>query len=327
MDWNNKNVLVTGAAGFIGSHLAERMVTLGARTRGFVHYNSNSNWGWLDRSPLKDEIEIFSGDIRERDGLDRAMQDIDVVFHLAALISIPYSYDSPTSYFRTNIEGTLNVVQAAADVSAERIIVTSTSEVYGSALRVPIDEKHPLQAQSPYSASKIGADKLVESFHNSFDYPIATLRPFNTYGPRQSARAIIPSIITQALTSQTIKLGNLWPTRDLNYVSDTVDGFVRTAETPAAIGQAINIGAGKEISIGDLAKLIVEVVGSDSEIVSDSVRERPESSEVDRLCAGNAKAKEILGWGPSHSLREGIAETVEWISNNLDQYKPSTYLV
>ena len=326
-NWAHVTALVTGAGGFIGSHLAERLVELGAKTRALVHYNSAGSWGWLDESPYKSVIEVFSGDIRDIDSLRKPLKGVDIVFHLAALIGIPYSYESPVSYVRTNVEGTSNVLQGALDAEVSKFVHTSTSEVYGTAEYVPIDEDHPLQGQSPYSASKIGADKLAEAFHLSFGLPVAIIRPFNTYGPRQSARAVIPTIVTQALTEPELHLGNLKPTRDLNYVADIVEGFIRIAECPEAIGQVINIGSGQEISIGDLANTILDVVGREIPIVCDNQRVRPESSEVERLCADNTKAREILEWRPQYTLEQGLAQTIEWIRGNLERYRLGVYAI
>lgn len=326
MNWQGKRVLVTGAGGFIGSHLTERLVGFGAEIKAMVHYNALGRWGWLDYSPVKNDVQVIAGDIADRDSVRQAMRGVEVVFHLAALIGIPYSYHAPASYVRTNVEGTLNVLQNARDLGVERIVHTSTSEAYGSAQYVPIDEEHPLQGQSPYSATKIGADKLAESFYRSFDVPVATIRPFNTYGPRQSARAVIPTIITQALTQSEIHLGNLTPTRDLNYVVDTADGFISVASHPQAIGQVINIGTGEDISIGDLAKTILELLGKENlPIVSESQRKRPDASEVDRLCADNRKAKALLGWEPKFTLREGLQQTIAWVEENLERYRPEIY--
>jgi len=327
LNWTDKKVLVTGAGGFIGSHLTERLVEIGAKTRAFVRYTSTSSWGWLDHSPLKNEFEVMLGDIRDHDIVSRAVADADVVFHLAALIAIPYSYHAPVSYVRTNIEGTLNVLQGAQRAGSSLVVHTSTSEVYGTARTVPINEDHPLQGQSPYSASKIGADKIAESFHLSFGLPVVTVRPFNTFGPRQSARAVIPTIVTQALTGSEIRLGNLEPTRDLNYVTDTVEGFIKAAETPQAVGQVINLGSGREISIRDLASLILRILDKDLPIASEDVRRRPENSEVDRLCADNRKGQSILGWAPKYSLEEGLAATIEWIRENSERYRPGIYVV
>jgi len=324
---SGKNVLVTGAGGFIGSHLTELLVKKGALVRAFCHYNAMGSWGWLDTFPEKKEIEVVLGDISDRDSIRNAVKDIHVVFHLAALIGIPYSYQAPYSYVQTNIIGTLNVLQSALEEDVECVIHTSTSETYGSAQYVPIDESHPLQGQSPYSATKIGADKLAESFHHSFNLPVVTIRPFNTYGPRQSARAVIPTIIIQALSSDTVRLGNLSPIRDLTYVLDTAEGFVAAAEHPEAVGQLINLGTGNEISMKHLAEKILELMSVDSEIESDQQRIRPEASEVDRLCADNTKAKALLGWTPSYSLDGGLLETISWVKENMDQYRPKRYAV
>ena len=327
MDWNYQTVLVTGAGGFIGSHLTERLVELGAHTRAFVHYNSMGTWGWLDCSPLKEEIEVIAGDISDRDSVRRAVQGIDVVFHLAALIGIPYSYHAPLSYVRTNVEGTLNVLQTALEANVERIVHTSTSEVYGTAQYVPIDEQHPLQGQSPYSASKIGADKLAEAFYCSFGLPVVTLRPFNTYGPRQSARAVIPTIITQCMVGDIVRLGNLHPTRDLSYVADMVEGFIRAASSSKAIGQVVNVGSGQEISVGDLAHKIAALMGKPVKIESEEERVRPENSEVERLWASNDRARELLGWKPRYSLDAGLRLTIDWIGEHLEYYRPDAYAV
>jgi len=327
MNWNGQKVLVTGAAGFIGSHLAERLVALGANTRAFVHYNSSGSWGWLDQSPVRDQFEVVLGDVRDRESIDVAMKKVDVVFHLAALIAIPYSYDAPLSYVRTNVEGTLNVLQSARSQGVGKIVHTSTSEVYGTARSVPISEEHPLQGQSPYSASKIGGDKIAESFHLSFDLPVVTVRPFNTYGPRQSARAVIPTIVTQALSQHEIRLGNLEPTRDLNFVTDTVEGFIKAAESNNAVGEVINLGTGREISIGALAQTILETMGKKMPIISESQRMRPENSEVERLCAENRKARELLAWQPQFSLEEGLVKTIEWLRENYEQYRSDVYVI
>ena len=327
MAWTNRTVLVTGAGGFIGSHLAERLVALGARTRALVEYNSTSSWGWLEESPVKEEMEVSLGDIRDPDSIRRCIEGADVVFHLAALIGIPYSYQAPLSYIRTNVEGTFNVLQQALEADVKRVVHTSTSEVYGTAQYVPIDEKHPLQGQSPYSASKIGADKIAESYHRAFHLPVVTVRPFNTFGPRQSARAVIPTIMTQCLTGTTVRLGNLSPTRDLNYVSNTVDGFVRAAEVEAAIGKTFNLGSGREIRIGDLAQLIVELTGKPIRIQQDEERVRTGTSEVDRLLADNRAAQQVLGWTPAVSLEEGLGKTLEWMRAHLEKYQPGLYAV
>jgi NAD dependent epimerase/dehydratase len=326
-NWENKSVLVTGAGGFIGSHLTERLIQNGAKVRGFVHYNSLGRWGWLDQSKVKDDIEVFVGDIADRDSIRNAVMGVDVVFHLAALIGIPYSYQAPSSYVQTNIVGTLNVLQSALETGVERVVHTSTSEAYGSAQYVPIDEDHSLQGQSPYSATKIGADKLAESFYRSFGLPVATIRPFNTYGPRQSARAIIPTIISQALNQSELRLGNLSPTRDLNYVADTVEGFLHVASSPKSVGEVINIGTGKEISMGELVDLVVELMGKNISIVSENARIRPEASEVDRLCADISKAKRLLDWQPKFSLKEGLQKTITWVEANIKQYQPDVYSV
>jgi dTDP-glucose 4,6-dehydratase len=327
MTWSGKHVLVTGAGGFIGSHLTERLAELGATTRALVHYRADGSRGWLDRSSRKEDIEILAGDVTDRDSVLQAMQQIDVVFHLAALIAIPYSYHAPASYVRTNIEGTLNVLQAARSLGVGRVVHTSTSEVYGSALRVPISETHSLQAQSPYSATKIAADKLAEAFHLSYQLPVVTLRPFNTYGPRQSTRAIIPTIITQCLTGGTIRLGNLSPTRDLNYVADTVEGYLKAGVSPEAIGRTINIGSGREISIKDLVELIGTLAGRRVEIEADAQRKRPDTSEVNRLLADNAMSRELLRWAPQVSLEEGLRRTIEWVKEHLDVYRPGAYVL
>jgi len=327
LDWKRKKVLVTGAGGFIGSHLTERLVELGATTRALVEYNSIDSWGWLDRSPVKDEIEVILGDVRDPGSFSRALQGVDVVYHLAALIAIPYSYHAPMSYVRTNVEGTLNVLQEALRHNVGLVVHTSTSEVYGTAQTIPIREDHPLQGQSPYSASKIGADKVAEAFHLSFQLPIITVRPFNTYGPRQSARAVIPTIVTQALTGSAIRLGNLSPTRDLNYVADTVEGFVKAAESPAAIGEVINIGSGREIAIGDLVRAITKLMGKHLPVISEEQRIRPENSEVERLCADNTKARQLLSWAPRYELEEGLSLTIEWLRENNEYYRSDAYVI
>lgn len=322
-----KKTLVTGAGGFIGSHLAEQLVATGTTVRAFVHYNALGRWGWLDTSEIKDEIEVIAGDITDRDSVWNAMKGVDVVFHLAALIGIPYSYLAPLSYVQTNIIGSLNVLQSALEEGIDCVVHTSTSETYGSARYIPIDEDHPLQGQSPYSASKIGADKLVESFHCSFDLPVVTVRPFNTYGPRQSARAVIPTIITQALTGNIIRLGNLTPTRDLNYVLDTVRGFIAAAEQPKAIGQVVNLGTGNDISVGDLANKILNLMNVEAIIESEEQRIRPDASEVDRLCADISRAGDLLGWTPKFTLEEGLLDTIDWVRKNYDQYRPRQFCI
>lgn len=334
MDLTKQRVLVTGADGFIGSHLTEELVSLGCNVRAFVYYNSFNSWGWLDHSPkdIRDSLEIFSGDIRDPHGVKEAMKGCDIVLHLAALIAIPFSYHSPDTYVDTNVKGTLNIVQAARELGVEKVIHTSTSEVYGTAQFVPITEDHPLQGQSPYSASKIGADQIAMSFYSSFDTPIAIIRPFNTYGPRQSARAVIPTIITQiANGKRKLKLGSLHPTRDFNYVQDTVHGFIAIAESEKSIGEVINIGSNFEISIGETVELIVEVMGVDIEIEAEDQRLRPEKSEVERLWADNSKAQKLIGWEPEYGSRDGfkrgLKETAEWFvdSENIKGYKADIY--
>ena len=323
-----KKVLVTGAGRFIGSHLVEELLNEGHDVRAFVYYNSFNSWGWLDTLPREklDKIEIFSGDIRDPNGVREAMKGIDEVYHLAALIAIPFSYHSPDSYVDTNIKGTLNVLQAARDLNTKRILVTSTSEVYGTAKYVPIDEEHPYQGQSPYSATKIGADRIAESFYRSFDMPITIVRPFNTYGPRQSARAVRPTIITQLLSgAQEIKLGSLSPTRDFNYVKDTVRGFIEIAKSDKTIGQEINIATQQEISIGELAEELIKQINPNAKIVCDEIRLRPENSEVNRLLGSNKKVKELTNWEPKYSLEEGLKETIEFLKNNMDKYKSDIY--
>lgn len=325
-----KKVLVTGADGFIGSHLTESLLEKGYDVRAFAYYNSFNNWGWLDSLPKEklDQIDVFTGDIRDPNGVREAMKGIDEVFHLAALIAIPFSYHSPDSYVDTNIKGTLNVLQAARDLGTQRVLVTSTSEVYGTAQYVPIDEKHPFQGQSPYSATKIGADRLAESFYRSFNLPVSIVRPFNTFGPRQSARAVIPTIITQLLAGKTeIQLGSLTPTRDFNYVKDTAAGFIAIAESDKTIGQEINIATGQEISIGDLAKEIISQINPSASIVCDEQRLRPEKSEVNRLLGCNRKLKELTDWEQQYTFAEGIAETIEWLRHHMDAYKTDIYNV
>lgn len=329
-----KKVLVTGADGFIGSHLTEELVRQGYNVRAFVFYNSFNSWGWIDSLPanIKEGIEIFSGDIRDPYGVKKAMEDCNIVYHLAALVSIPFSYHSPETYVETNIKGTLNIVQAAKELGTEKIVHTSTSEVYGTAQYVPINEEHPLQGQSPYSASKIGADQIAMSFYRSFNVPVCTARPFNTYGPRQSARAIIPTIITQILSGKrVITLGSLHPTRDFNYVSDTVNGFICAAKALQSVGEVINIGSNYEISIGELVHLIAQIMNKDIEIKSDNERTRPEKSEVERLWAENSKAQRLLAWEPVYcgkeGLRKGLEKTISWFSDpaNIKLYKPNLY--
>lgn len=323
-----KKVLITGADGFIGSHLTESLLAKGYNVRAFVYYNSFNNWGWLDTLPKEklEKIEIFCGDIRDPNGVKEAMKGIDMVFHLAALIAIPFSYHSPDSYIDTNIKGTLNVLQAARDLGTKRILVTSTSEVYGTAQYVPIDENHPYQGQSPYSATKIGADRLAESFYRSFNLPVTIVRPFNTYGPRQSNRAVIPTIITQLLAGKKeIKLGSLTPTRDFNFVKDTADGFIAIAESDNTIGQEINIATQHEISIGQLAEELIRQINPNAKIICEEERLRPEKSEVNRLLGCNEKIKALTDWEPKYSLTEGLAETIDFFKNNLDKYKTDIY--
>lgn len=330
----NNKILVTGADGFIGSHLAEELVRQGHKVRASVLYNSFNSWGWLDESPseIRNAVEVFAGDIRDPHGIKEAMKGCDVVFHLAALIAIPYSYHYPDTYVDTNIKGTLNVVQAARELGVEKIVHTSTSEVYGTARFVPITEDHPLQGQSPYSASKIGADQIAMSFYNSFNTPVAIIRPFNTYGPRQSARAVIPTVITQIANGRRrIKLGALHPTRDFNYIKDTVNGFIAAMTSDNAVGEIINIGSNYEISIGETVQLIAEVMGAQVETEAEAERLRPEKSEVERLWADNSKAKKLLGWEPLYAGREGfkrgLAETAAWFADpcNLKRYKADIY--
>ena len=334
MNLSGKKILVTGADGFIGSHLVEALMRRGHDVRAFVLYNSFNSWGWLDHCEpvIKKKLDVFSGDVRDAYGVKMAMQGCNIVIHLAALIAIPYSYHSPSTYVDTNVMGSLHIVQAARELGVEKVVHTSTSEVYGTARYVPIDEEHPLQGQSPYSASKIGADQIVLSFYRSFGTPVAVIRPFNTYGPRQSARAVIPTVITQVLSGKSqIMLGALSPTRDFNYIDDTVRGFIAVAESDAAVGQIINIGSGFEISIGDVAHLIGELLATHVEIITENKRLRPEKSEVDRLLADNSKAKSLIGWIPEYArlegFRRGIRKTIEWFSDpdNIRMYKSDIY--
>ncbi|MER2008812.1 MAG: NAD-dependent 4,6-dehydratase LegB [Psychrobacillus sp.] len=327
-------ILVTGADGFIGSHLTERLIRDGHDVRAFCYYNSFNSWGWLDHAPhdIKSQLDVFTGDIRDPFGVKEAMKGCTHVLNLAALIAIPYSYHSPATYIDTNINGTLNIVQAARELEVEKVVHTSTSEVYGTALYVPIDEEHPLQGQSPYSASKIGADQMALSFYRSFDTPVSIIRPFNTYGPRQSARAVIPTIISQLANGKdTIKLGAISPTRDFNYVKDTVQGFISVMNSNKSVGEVINIGSNYEVSIGETAEMIANIMGVNLTIETDELRFRPEKSEVERLWAENKKAKELLGWEPKYGgkegFRKGLEETIEWFTNpeNLSQYKADVY--
>ena len=325
-----KKVLVTGADGFIGSHLTEHLLERGYEVKAFTYYNSFNTWGWLDTLPKGklEQIEIFQGDIRDPNGVREAMKGVDGVFHLAALIAIPFSYHSPDSYVDTNIKGTLNVLQAARDLSLERVLITSTSEVYGTAQYVPIDEKHPYQGQSPYSATKIGADRLAESFYRSFNLPVTIVRPFNTFGPRQSARAVIPTIISQLLAGkEEIKLGSLTPTRDFNYVKDTANGFYEIAKSQQTIGQEINIATQREISIGDLAAELIRQINPKAVIVCEKQRTRPEKSEVNRLLGSNEKIRRLTAWEPKYTFEEGLAETIAWIRDNMSAYKTDIYNV
>lgn len=324
----SKKVLVTGAGGFIGSHLTELLVKEGFDVRAFVHYNSFNTWGWIDTfSPdVKNQIDVFAGDVRDPNGVQEAMTGCDAVFHLAALIAIPFSYHSPDTYVDTNIKGTLNVLQAAKRLDIGRVLVTSTSEVYGTAQYVPIDEKHPYQGQSPYSATKIGADRLAESFYRSFDVPVSIVRPFNTFGPRQSARAVIPTIITQLLAGkEEIKLGSLTPTRDFNFVKDTANGFYQIYRSDKTIGQEVNIATQSEVSIGELAQILIDKINPNARIICDDVRLRPEKSEVNRLLGCNEKIHMLTEWNQKYTFEQGIDETIEFLKANMDRYKPDIY--
>lgn len=334
MDLSGKKILITGSDGFIGSHLTEELVRRGHDVRAFVLYNSFNSWGWLDHSPksIRRGLDVFSGDIRDPHGVRTAMEGCDVVLNLAALIGIPYSYHSPHSYVDTNIKGALNIVQAARDLGVQKVVHTSTSEVYGTARFVPITEDHPLQGQSPYSATKIGADQVAMSFHQAFETPVAIIRPFNTYGPRQSARAVIPTIMTQIASGmKQIRLGALDPTRDFSFVMDTVRGFIAVAESDRSVGEVINVGSNFEVSIGDTAAYIAEVMGAEVEILADDERIRPEKSEVERLFAGIDKARDLAGWTPAYGglegFKRGLKETAEWFadSDNLKLYKADRY--
>ncbi len=321
-----KNVLVTGAAGFIGSHLAEALVRRGDQVRVFIRYNSSNSWGWLEtlEPGVRNQLEVVRGDLKDADAVRKAVRGTEVVYHLGALIAIPYSYVHPNDFVQTNVVGTTHVLQACLDHSA-RLVHTSTSEVYGTARRVPIDEEHPLQGQSPYSASKIGADKLAESFHLSFKLPVTTVRPFNTYGPRQSARAVIPTIISQALAGDRVRLGTLDTVRDLTYVDDTVQGFILAGEKESAVGQTLNLGTGKAVTIGDLAKKIFAIIGKPATIETDPQRVRPEGSEVLRLISDPSRAKQALGWSAAIDLEEGLRRTIDWMKKNSDRYKAGIY--
>jgi NAD dependent epimerase/dehydratase len=325
--FDGKKVLVTGAGGFIGSHLAEHLVREGADVRAMVHYNALGKRGWLDHSSLAGDMEVLAGDITDRDSVRAGVKGCELVFHLGALIAIPYSYQAPRSYVRANIEGTLNVLQAALEEGARRVLHTSTSEVYGTALFVPITEEHPLQGQSPYSASKIGADKMAEAFAASFELEVVTVRPFNTFGPRQSMRAVIPTIISQCLRGNEVRLGAVSPTRDLNFVQNTVEGFCAAALAPEAAGQSINFGSGREISVGDLALLIGRMCGKEVEILCEQERLRPGKSEVERLLACNKKAQALTGWTPRVALEEGLEKTIAWMQENAQHYQAKGYVV
>lgn len=327
-----QTALVTGADGFIGSHLVEKLIDEGYKVKAFVYYNSFNSWGWLDTFPKEklNKIEVFAGDIRDSNGVRNAVKGCDIIFHLAALIAIPFSYHSPDSYVDTNVKGTLNILQAAKDFGVQRVLVTSTSEVYGTALYVPIDEKHPKQGQSPYSATKIGADAIADSFYRSFNLPVTIVRPFNTYGPRQSARAVIPTIITQLLAGKTeIKLGALHPTRDLVFVKDTVNGFVEIAKSSKTIGEEVNIATQQEISILDLAQHLIDTILPNAKIISDDIRLRPEKSEVERLLGSAEKIKSLTSWQQHYDLKQGLAETIDWFSKpeNIKSYKTEIYNV
>lgn len=329
MKWKDKEVLVTGAGGFIGSHLVDDLLSHGANVTAFVHYNARNDWGMLegrynDKTP---NLNVIAGDVTDSLFVKKAISEKEYVFHLAALIGIPYSYTAPESYVNTNVKGTLNVMQACLESGVDRVVHTSTSEVYGIAQYTPIDEKHPLQGQSPYSASKIGADKIAESFYYSFELPVTIMRPFNTYGPRQSTRAVIPTIITQALTSNEIKLGSLTPVRDLTYVTDTVQGFIKMAESKKTTGKTINTGSGRGITIGDLADIIIKLINPNISIVCEKARIRPEKSEVMELLCDNRLATELVGWQPKYTLEEGLAQTIEWMKTHISSYKPGCYTV
>ena len=328
--WKKRKVLVTGAAGFIGSHLVERLVAEGADVRAFVHYNSRGEWGNLEQLPRATQaaIDVVAGDLIDPRSVQQAVDDRHTVFHLGALIAIPYSYTAPASYVAVNIQGTLNVLEACRRAGTARIVHTSTSEAYGTARYVPMDEAHPLQGQSPYSASKIGADKLAESYHLSFGLPVSTIRPFNCYGPRQSARAIIPTILTQMLTGRTtLRLGSLSPVRDFNYVGDTVDGFLRIAQSPKSLGEVLNVGSGKGVTIGDVVKLAEQVCGVKVKVLTDRARVRPVKSEVLRLLCDSSRMRRLTGWKPRVTLRQGLENVREYLAANLDRYKSDRYVV
>lgn len=327
MNWSGKPVLVTGAGGFIGSHLTERLINLGAKVKSFVRYNSRNDRGLLELLPPGQlgEIEVILGDLRDNDAVRRAVKGVEIVFHLGSLIAIPYSYIHPREVVETNQIGTLNVLMAARENHLQKVVHTSSSEVYGTAQYVPMDEKHPLQGQSPYSAGKIGADMIAQSFYRSFGLPVATIRPFNTFGPRQSARAVIPTIISQALTGDRVMLGSLHPTRDYTYVSDLIEAFIKVAESPESTGEVINIGSDFEVSIGEIVQKILRLIGKEKEVIIESQRLRPVNSEVERLWCNPAKAKRLLGWEPKVPFEEGLQKTITWIENHLFLYKPEQY--
>lgn len=329
MKWQDKQVLVTGAGGFIGSHLVDELLTKGADVTAFVHYNARNDWGMLegrynDKIP---NLHVIAGDVTDPLFVKKAVSEKEYIFHLAALIGIPYSYVAPESYINTNIKGTLNIMQACLDAGVDRVVHTSTSEVYGTAQYTPIDEKHPLQGQSPYSASKIGADKIAESFYCSFELPVTTIRPFNTFGPRQSTRAVIPTIITQALTSNSIKLGSLTPIRDLTYVADTVQGFIKFAESKKTVGKTVNTGSGRGVTISELADIIIRQVNPDAKIICEQERIRPDKSEVMQLLCDNRLAKDLSGWEPKYSLEDGLTQTIDWMKEHISYYKAGLYTV
>jgi len=329
MKWQDKRVLVTGAGGFIGSHLVDELLNKGADVTAFVHYNARNDWGMLEGryNDKTTDLKVIAGDVTDSLFVKKAVSEKEYVFHLAALIGIPYSYLAPESYINTNIKGTLNIMQASLDAGVDHVVHTSTSEVYGTAQYTPIDERHPLQGQSPYSASKIGADKIAESFYCSFGLPVTTIRPFNTFGPRQSTRAVIPTIITQALTSNSIKLGSLTPVRDLTYVADTVQGFIKFAESPQTIGKTINSGSGRGITIGELADLIIKKVNPNATIICEKERIRPDKSEVMQLLCDSRYAKDLAGWEPQYSLEDGLSLTIDWMTENISFYKTGLYTV
>jgi NAD dependent epimerase/dehydratase len=329
MKWQDKRVLVTGAGGFIGSHLVDELLNKGADVTAFVHYNARNDWGMLEGryNDKTTDLKVIAGDVTDSLFVKKAVSEKEYVFHLAALIGIPYSYLAPESYINTNIKGTLKIMQASLDAGVDHVVHTSTSEVYGTAQYTPIDERHPLQGQSPYSASKIGADKIAESFYCSFGLPVTTIRPFNTFGPRQSTRAVIPTIITQALTSNSIKLGSLTPVRDLTYVADTVQGFIKFAESPQTIGKTINTGSGRGITIGELVDLIIKKVNPNATIICEKERIRPDKSEVMQLLCDNRYAKDLAGWEPQYSLEDGLSLTIDWMTENISFYKTGLYTV